>query len=136
MYSGTGIFYYGIRFLFWGLDLNGHVILPPPWIPPGGGVEVSRGIIKSNQVCHYSVLHRVLPKIAALVSQRRQARQRTTVIYLFETDASLGDIAKQELLDMAGMAAVVWPGYYKKRSGGLYERSYGQVTPPLFVRMF
>ena len=107
-------------------------------VPDGAVMDVCYGatigdaigpkILQPNQVCHWSILHRGLRKIAHMIKKRKKGRKRTTVVYLLEADCVLGNVTAQQMLEIAGHAKIVWPGYRVKKTGGNYARSYGQYV--------
>lgn len=92
------------------------------------GDEDGKRILRASEICHFSVLHRVLPRIAQFISKRRSCGLRTTVIYLMEADCLLGDVSRSDMLAMAAMSSIVWGGYREQKHGGHYALNYGQYV--------
>ena len=104
------------------------------------GDAVIRGhLAKRNEICHYSVLHKWIPRLVHWLSVRRQIGIVTHSVWLLESDAQLIQrrpvsdraspgreiLTKADLASMASKSSVCWPGYRRVDRGGFYERTYG-----------
>ena len=91
---------------------------------------------RKHEICHYSVLHRWIPKIAKWLQKRRKTKRVSHVVWLLEADCQLAQLTgrsnkKRKLLTavdlrhMASKQAITWPGYRKVLSRTWHQRKSG-----------
>ena len=51
---------------------------------------------RKHEICHYSVLHRWIPKIAKCLQKRRKAQRLSHVVWLLEADCQLAQLIGPE----------------------------------------
>ena len=55
-------------------------------------LKIGDNACKKNQICHYSVLHRWIPKVAQWLQKRRAANRSSHVVWFLEVDCELAQL--------------------------------------------
>jgi len=99
-------------------------------------LKIPNHVCQEHEICHYSVLHRWIPRVARWLKRRHTAKIPTHVVWFLEDNCQLAQLktnptidrellSAASLVDMASKQAITWPGYRKVTAQRWHEFQYG-----------